>query len=106
MLEAGSDLAESTEVFSWSLRSSWDGREGMDVVVVSNAVERCESTVDVSLVGWVDDLALSGLGVEKELASLVCPARSDRELRTEPDRATGLVVADHSCALKPSEACG
>lgn len=77
------------------------------VVVVSNAVERCESAVDVSLVGWVDDLALSGLGVEKELASLVCPTRSDRELRTEPDRATGLVVAeDHSCALKPSEACG
>lgn len=73
-------------------------------VVVSIAVDRCESAVDVSLVGRVDDLALSGLGVEKELASLVCPTRSDRELRTEPDRAREDLVA--SCALKPSDACG
>lgn len=52
--------------------------------MLSTAVDRWESAVEPSLWGIVDDLVLSGLGVEKVLVSLAAEGRSDRELREEP----------------------
>lgn len=79
MLLDGSERDDSTEWFSCSLRSSWDGRDGIVVVV-------CESIVELSLVRRVDDLPLSGLAVENVLASLECIGSSDWELKSETVR--------------------
>lgn len=78
MLLDGSERDDSTEWFSCSLRSSWEGREGIVAVV-------CESIVELSLVWRVDDLPLSGLAVENVLASLECIGSSDWVLKSEPD---------------------
>jgi hypothetical protein len=75
----GKERVESMELFSWSLRSSCDGRIGRLLAVFASAVVR-DSIVEISLAAAAIS-GLWGLGVEKELA--IC--KSDRELRAELD---------------------
>jgi hypothetical protein len=86
LLGDGNERIESNDPpFSCSSRSSFEGRDGA-VTELSRVLDLRESTVELSLNWALDDLADSGLGVEKVLLSLRLMGMSTLELRFDMPR--------------------